>query len=51
MEAMSNLFEAMLIHAAPPQSEYMSSLCKHLDKASINSLFPQSWEFTALRWV
>ena len=58
MEAMSNLFEAMLIHAAPPRSGYMSSLCENPDEASINNLgfdgyknhstaYPQSWEFTA----
>ena len=62
MKAMSNLFEAMLIHAAPPRSGYMSSLCEHLDEASINNLgfdgyrnhstaYSQSWEFTTLRWV
>jgi hypothetical protein len=38
MKATSNLFEVMLIHTAPPQSGYMSSLCKHLDEASIDSL-------------
>ncbi|OCL13389.1 hypothetical protein AOQ84DRAFT_372229 [Glonium stellatum] len=38
MEAMSSLFEAMLINAAPPHSRYMSSLCEDLDEASMNSL-------------
>ena len=46
MKAMSNLFEAMLIHAAPPQSGYMSSLCEHLDEAPINSLSLTAVEYT-----